>query len=390
MALPVGGLQYDHRADEVVADPFGLWSQLRHECPVLHSDRYGGFWLVSRFADVVRALVEVETFASGQGTTTPPMPVQMIPGDIDGELQRKYRSIVNPSLSLATVREFEPWMRETAQSALASLGGRSGFDLSDYAEPYAQHVALRALGFADEDLAELDRLTHIVGGGLRTEHDVERAGAELLALLTSTLTERAGQPRRDDVISAVVHGTVDDRPLTIDEQVRFLFQLTFGGFHTSSMVIKGALVWLADHPDERERLRTNKELMKTAVDEFVRYVSPISHIRRTTTSEVEIAGCPIKKGEAIMIGYGSANHDEAAFDRPDDVILERFPNNHVGFGRGAHRCIGSHLARLSVRVGLEEFLDEIPDFEVDDRDAFEWMGGEGRGLLHAAIVVNGS
>jgi cytochrome P450 len=166
-----------------------------------------------------------------------------------------------------------------------------------------------------------------------------------------------------------------------------LLLLTFGGLHTTGATLAGAIVWLADHPEDRARLTAEPELMTSAVEEFVRYVSPVTHMTRTAAKDVELGGCPIYKGERVMFGIGSANHDESVFQDPDVVVLDRHPNHHLGFGAGPHRCVGSHVGKLGVRVGLQEFLANFHDFEVTDHHLLRYSGGEGRGLLQAPIKV---
>lgn len=152
-------------------------------------------------------------------------------------------------------------------------------------------------------------------------------------------------------------------------------------------------MWLAGHPEDRARLHREPMLMPTAVEEFIRYVTPVPHMNRAAAKDTVLDGCPIPKDDLVMVGLGSANHDETIFDKPDEVVLDRFPNRHMGFGAGPHRCVGSHLGKLGVRVGLEEFLAAFSDFEVTDYYALRYNGGEGRGLLTVpmrATPVNGS
>ena len=274
------------------------------------------------------------------------------------------------------------------EGAGGALAGRTNFDVAaDFAEPFAKVVALRVIGFDPADLPKLEHWTHVLSVGTREDEEGVQAGMELFGFLGATLAQRAAEPPRDDLISVIVAGTIDGRPLTADEQLSMLLLLAFGGLHTTGQVIAGALVWLADHPEDRARLRDEPELMGPAVEEFVRYVSPVTHMNRTAAKDTELGGCPIKSGERVMFGIGSANHDERVFDRPDDVVLDRYPNHHFGFGAGPHRCIGSHLGKLAVRVALEEFLAAFADFEVQDHHLLRWQGGEGRHLQSAPLVV---
>src|SRR5258708_4608389 len=127
--------------------------------------------------------------------------------------------------------------------------------------------------------------------------------------------------------------------------------------------------------------------MTTAVEEFVRYASPVSPMRRTTTRDLEIDGCPIAAGQAIQFGIGSANHDETVFESPEQVNLDRRPNRHLAFGSGPHRCVGSHIGKLTVRVGLEEFLAAVASFEIEDHEAMTYFASEGRAITSAPARV---
>jgi len=384
-------LHYDHRSSKVTVAPWDLWKRLRDQCPAIHSDRYGGFWFVSRHEDVNRVLVDWETFTAAEGTNLPRQAMLMLPLECDPPLHRQYRSILNPQLAPQKVALHEGWIRAEAQQLLAELKGRDRFDVvNDYAEPFARTLAMRVIGYDEADLPKLAHWTHVLSVGTRDDEEGMQVAMEFFGYLAATLAARAQEPPRDDLMSLLFTGTIDGRPLTFEEQQSVLLLLTFGGLHTTGTVLSGALVWLADHPEDRARLREDPELLGTAVDEFVRYVSPVTHMRRTAAVDTELGGCPITAGEVVLFGIGSANHDERVFDEPEDVVLDRFPNHHFGFGAGPHRCVGSHLGKMGVRIGLEEFLAIYDDFEIEDHHALHYQGGEGRHLLTAPIVVHGS
>jgi cytochrome P450 len=381
-------LQYDHRSSKVTVQPWDLWKRLRAECPAIHSDRYGGFWFVTRHEDVNRVLVDWETFTASEGVNIPRQGMVMLPLEVDPPLHRKYREILNPLLAPQSVKSFEPWIRQLAEEWVAQIADKDEFDVcTEFAEPYAKRLALRVIGFEDDDLDDLDHWTEILSVGVRDDQAGIEAGAALFGHLAATLERRARQPARADLISVILDGTLDGRPLTGEEQQSILLLLTFGGLHTTGAVLAGAIVWLADHPEDRARLRQRPELMTSAVEEFVRYVSPVTHMNRTAAKDTEIGGCPIHAGERVMFGLGSANHDERVFTDPEDVVLDRHPNHHFGFGAGPHRCVGSHLGKLGVRAGLDAFLAAFRDFEVRDHHDLRYSGGEGRGLTQAPIKV---
>ncbi|OLT23105.1 hypothetical protein BJF78_06880 [Pseudonocardia sp. CNS-139] len=382
-----GDLQYDHRSSKVKVAPFDLWTSLRRECPVLHSDRYGGFWFVGRYEDVKRVMTEYENFSVTNGVTLPREPMLMLPLEVDPPLQRQYRAVLNPHLTPSEVLKYEDFARDLARTMLPREIRNGRIDLAHFGETFAHTVTMRALGFEGADLDRLDVWCGILFGPERDGDAGHRAGAELMEFIGLALDQRTGQAGPDDLLRAIANGEVDGRPLDRGEQLSLVVLLVFGGIHTTGAALTSALVWLADHPGDARRLRAQPDLMPTAVEEFVRYASPVSHMRRTTTRDVEIGGCPIGEGEAVQFGIASANHDETEFEAPDQVILDRRPNRHLGFGSGPHRCVGSHLGKLAVRVGLQEFLAAVSSFEIEDHESMTYFSSEGRAITHAPAFV---
>jgi cytochrome P450 len=197
-------------------------------------------------------------------------------------------------------------------------------------------------------------------------------------VLSEILAERRAKPRRDDLLDTVVFGEVDGVPVDEKQSFAMLILLLMGGLATTSAALGVMIEWLADHPEDVKRLREHPELHNLAVDEFVRYSSPVAHIGRTVMADTEIDGCPLPKGSRVLLGFGSANRDDRAFRRPDEVLVDRQPNKHVGFGIGPHRCIGSHVAKLQIKVALEELLAAMPPFLVHDHGQTHWVGSESR------------
>ena len=383
-----GSLQYDHRSSKATNDPYDLWSRLRAECPVLYSEAYGGFWVITRYPDVKHALSATEEFSTVDGVTIPAEPVRLLPLQVDPPLHRQYRLLLNDTLSPEAVGKLAGWARRSAQTRLATLGGRSSFDACDFAEPFGHSLSMYAVGFPEKDLPTLEAWNNVLNSAQRTTSEGQRAASELTDYLIAIMDERRQSPEPEQsLISVVAKGSVDGRELDQDEKVSLLTLLIRGGFHTTGSVISGAILWLADHPGDRQALIDRPDLLATAVDEFVRWVSPISHMRRTATTDTAIGGCKIASGEPVLLSIGSANRDETSFFSPDDVILDRRPNRHVGFGWGPHRCVGSHLGKLGVQIAIEELVAHFPEFEVDDHTAIRWHGSEGRRLTSLPIRV---
>jgi cytochrome P450 len=251
---------------------------------------------------------------------------------------------------------------------------------------------MNVLGYPAEDIHDIDAWVEALAVRDPASEEGIAAGESLVAYITNQIQTRSSEPRTDlpentDLFSAVMTGTVDGRPLDDSEKMRLVLLLTMGGLHTTTLALTGALVWLADHPEDRRRLREDPSLMRSAVEEFVRFTSPVAQLRRTVTKDTVLGGCPIPKGDRVLYGMASANRDPTHFERPDEVVLARQPNKHLAFGVGPHRCAGSHLAKLKLRVALEEFLLAMPDFHITDHAEIKWLGGMPRGMVYVPMAV---
>jgi cytochrome P450 len=381
---------YDHFDQRYVVDPYEFWAALREQEPVARSDNHGGFWVVSRYADIMAAACDPATFSSQDGTGTPPIPTKLLPIDTDPPLHQKYRKVINPSFTPQAVRAHEDEWRTLAKELVARLPPAStvaggGVELcSAFAVPFPQQVALRMIGFPDDDRPDLagwiDDITRLRG------IDDEKVGEAAMGVMTriiERLEERRGQAREDDLISTLLDAEIDGQPLDEDEQLFTMVLLLLGGLDTTTSAIAMALAHLAEHPDDRARLVADPDLLDTAVEEFVRVATPVQGLGRTVTRDTTLGACPLQAGDRVFLLWASGNRDPQAFERPDDVVLDRHPNHHLGFGAGPHRCVGSHAGKLMVKIALQELLPWLGDYEIADR--LGWVGGETRGLRHLLV-----
>ena len=382
-------VDYDHFAPAVVRDPVPIWAQLR-EHSGLYSPNHGGFHLVCRYADVLNVLRDTETFTSSKGNRIPNMPFPpMIPVDIDPPAHRGYRRILNPPLSPQMVAPMEDSIRAQAVELIDAFAGQRTVDFcAAYAIPLPKRIAIRLIGFPEGDLAQIDEWVEGMTSGQRDE-GIAAHGPAFFGYVQQFVQGRRSAPRTDDMTSVLLDATIEGRPLEEGEIVMTLILLLFGGLHTTTSAIAGMVMWLADHPEARERLRTQPELHASAIDEFVRWVTPVPQLGRVATRDTDVAGCPMKAGDTVMVLFGAGNRDPQQFPDPDEVILDRFPNRHLGFGMGPHRCVGSHLANLMLRITLEEVLGRMGDFRITDHDQLVWSGGEARGLRQLPLVLEG-
>lgn len=364
-------VDFDHHAAEFAEDPWSAYRRLRSSCPVAYSERYGGFWLLSRYDDVKEVASDDGRFLSGQSVTVPPKPESMrlsIPIEVDGPLFLEYRRILNPFFSPQAADRMEPEIHAFVTEAIDDFIEQGRCDIvQDFANPVPAKTTLRLLGLPVEDWRAFAEPLH-AKTFLRSEHKFQehllRLYDEMHEWVREAIRERDERPR-DDMISALVRAEVEDRRLTRDEVFDIVMLVLHGGFDTTGAAIGNAVLHLDEHDDDRERLRSDPGLIPLAVEEFLRYEAPQQGLARVATEDCVVGGQNIRAGERLFLLWASANRDERQFDDPDRVLLDRWPNRHVTFGVGAHRCLGAHLARREIRIALEELLRRLPDFRVD-------------------------
>lgn len=378
---------YDILDPEYVVNPYPVWDDLRQQCPVAHSTRWGGSWMPTRYADVFAVAHDTEHFSSRDvGVLTfspedrPPgdMDLPLPPIDADAPLHTWTRRLLLPWFSHTRVDGYEPMTRELCRSL---IDGFIANGTADAAADYAQQIPVRVIATILGVPGELaDTFTGWVRDVLEFAHDEVRSkrGFDgIVGFLLQQLAERRDNPS-DDLISELLHTEVDGQPID-DGIIMGMAALTLiAGVDTTWSAIGSSLWHLATHPNDAQRLVDEPDLMPMAVEELLRAYSPVT-MARVATADVEFLGCPIKKDEKVLLNFASANRDPEVFERPDEVILDREFNRHVAFGSGIHRCAGSNLARMELRVAIEEWLARIPAFTLAEGGEVTWAGGQVRG-----------
>src|ERR1700758_5387662 len=327
-----------------------LWEVLayaRSACPVLRTDADEGYYIVTRYDDLRTVLEDPETYSSVQAGLRG-VPIPMPPLTEDPPRHIEYRRTLNKYLSRSFLSKFTGDIRDTARELLDKLVPSGQFDfMTDYAVPFTSRNLARVI--LDDGNAE--RIQRAISIATRISGDGEaEAFFEIAALAEELLRDRAASgSQRDDVLSAIAGGTVQGRPLTMEEQVGATTILFTGGLDTTKAALGNIARHLAEHPALEQRLR-DPEWIKGDLDEFLRYESPIMFMARTVTRDTELDGCPLKAGDRVAVHYASANRDAARFDHPDELDFDRARNPHAAFGLGPHRCIGLHFARLQIEV----------------------------------------
>lgn len=382
---------FDHRARGHEEEAPCIWARMRQARGLAHSDKYGGFYVVTRYDDLYEAAVKCKVFSSAQGLSFPDLDfaTRMIPAEVDPPLHKEYRNLLTDFLTRERIAELEPVVRRKARQLMDAFVDKERIDfVAAYARPLPVFVSLGLLGLPPEDAAKLDRLVedlHVHRGS----EAAQISASELTRYIEDAIIahrERAKDPG-ESILSSIVLGRVEGRPLSLAEQSSIVRLLMFGGFDTTTIALGASVRWLAEHPQDAQRLRDEPELMETAIEEFVRFASPATYLRRTVTEDATLGGQELHEGDRVLLSFAAANRDPTKFEAPDEVIIDRTPNHHLGFGAGVHRCIGFLVGKMMIRITLQEFLARYRDFHVDPEHAIEWKTGENLGISFLPLVL---
>lgn len=397
------GTDYDIFDPGYVAEPFPIWDELREQCPVARTDRWGGSWMPTRYEDVSAVAHDTTHFSSREVLVTPaPEPPEddegaafrvQVGGDVaappitsDPPEHQWARRLILPMFAPRAVAKYEPITRELCRALIAELlpAGRG-----DAAVGYAQQIPVRIiakmLGIPD---SMSETFTGWVRGALElgaTDDAVrQEAFREIITYLFEELGKRREQPG-DDILSELLAAEVDGEPVPDFHILGTGVLILVAGIDTTWSAIGSALWHLATDPEDRRRLVAEPEIMPLAVEELLRAYSPVT-MARVVKEDVEVNGCPMKVDDRVLLSFPAANRDPDVFDDPDTVILDRTKNRHIAFGAGIHRCAGSNLARMELRVAIEEWLAAVPEFSIADDAEVTWAGGQVRGPRQLPVV----
>ncbi|HUX04384.1 MAG TPA: cytochrome P450 [Acidimicrobiales bacterium] len=387
---------WDHTDPSWVKDPYPIWDDLRQRCPVAHTERYGGGWFPATHAGVSTVAKDTEHFTSrtvviGNGRPTddaPPAPIGVAPPiTSDPPFHQIARRLILPAFAPGPVNELEPSIRELCASLLDRMVDREVVNGgSEYAQFIPPAVIKRMLGFpeADEDLFR--EFVHIVLEGI--DHPIEERIEEFAPVdeyFQAQIEDHRLHPR-DDLTSYLLNVEVGGQKLALEHVSGTMILILVAGIDTTWSAIGASLWHLASHPEDLARLVSEPDLMPVAIEEFLRFYAPVT-MARLVKDDMEYLGCPMKRDDWILLGFPAANRDPNVFKDADKFIIDRMENRHIAFGLGIHRCAGSNLARLEMRVAIEEFIKRFPRFELADPDAVTWAQGQVRGPRNLPIRI---
>lgn len=347
-------------------DPYPFYRALRETRPVYREPRYGGF-LLTRFDDVLEALLDPATFSSAHGPG--PMPSSSLSSTAalpatDPPHHDQLRTLVSRGFTPRRVAESEPRIEALTRELLEALPGDE-FDLVPALSiPLPVFVIAEMLGVEPARLPEFRRWSDAFVGLLESDPTPELMDAAqgLLAYFGGLAEERRRAPK-DDMISALVHAEIDGRRLEQSELDGFFIVLLVAGNETTTNLISNQLRILSERPDLWKRLREDRRLIPAAIEETVRYDTPVQNLGRQTTRDVAIRGAEIPKDSRVILSYGAANRDPAAFEAAEEYRVDREERRHLGFGQGVHFCLGAGLARLEGRIALNALLERFERIE---------------------------
>jgi cytochrome P450 len=387
---------WDHTDPQWVANPYPIWDDLRERCPVAHTERFGGGWFPSTHEGVTAVAKDTENFTSRTvvvgngrpGEEALPAPIGVAPPiTSDPPFHAIARRIMLPALAPGPVNALEPQVRALCQRLLDDMGNHEVVNAGkEYAQFIPPAVIKQLLGFppGDEDLFR--EFVHIILEGVdHSEEERLEEFAPIEEYFVKQIEDHRENPR-DDFTNYLLNVEVEGQKLA-DEHIFGTMVLTLvAGIDTTWSAI-GASMWhLATHPADLERLVNEPDLMPVAIEEFLRFYAPVT-MARLVKHDMEYLGCPMKEDDWLLLGFPAANRDPAVFKDADQFIIDRAENRHVAFGLGIHRCAGSNLARMELRVALEEFIKRYPRFELADPNEVTWAKGQVRGPRNLPVRI---
>jgi cytochrome P450 len=368
--------------DPTLAEPVDLMqqrvAQLAAKGPVVYSTAHGGHWIVTQYREIHEVLTDTDTFSSFPNNLVTPADFgKFIPLELDPPHHTAYRQALHPLFSPQRMKKLSDDIRAVVNELIDGFAskGKAEF-ISEFAHELPARVFLALMDWPIDDAPLFTEATDAVlfgkPGGTQEESDQARIAAAMTVAgyFSDVIADRRANPR-DDATSKLIHTEVklpDGVRLLNDEELfRMFFLLLMGGLHTVQGSLAWSIVHLANNADQRAALVADSTLIPKAVEEILRIEAAVVPGRRATR-DVELGGVRIAKDDQLILMLCSANRDPEYFATPDHLDIARYPNRHLSFGSGPHRCLGSHLGRVELTIALEELHRRLPDYRLVDSD----------------------
>jgi cytochrome P450 len=370
-------VEFDHNSPDHGADTVGSYRRLRETAPVAWSNSHGGYWILSDYETVFEAARTESIFSSarssaggeGLNNVIPKAQVHLhIPVELDPPEQRMYRKIINPITAPAAIASLAEMIARHTSEFIDEIIELGECDLASLIGIPAA-ITIDWLGLPAKDWRRYSAAHHaIVASPFGSPEQMHARNVEfpwMNAQINEAINDRRANPT-DDAISYLVHQEIEGQQIGHDEVFSIIELLISGGVGTTASLVSQTLVHLQRDRETRADLIAHPEKMERAVEEFLRAFSPAQALARTVLRDTEVRGCPMSAGDRVLLSWSAANRDPAVFENPDEIDIDRWPNRHASFGIGVHRCAGSHLARAMSREILNQILERMPDYEIDE------------------------
>lgn len=386
---------FDILDDDYIVHPEKRWAEQRERCPIAFTERRQRTWLPVKYEDLSDIAHDVDRFSSRDIAVVSPFEVPLNdvfpvpPISSDRPVHTWARRLLLPAFGPTAIEKMTPITRALAEELIEE---HFTDGIGDVAVDYARHIPVRIiaqmLGIPLEDEEKFTGwVVRTLQEGFQNLDGAMDVLGEMTMYFSAQVAERramASEDRPDDVITMLIEAETDE-PMTDEHLLGTCFLLLIAGIDTTWSAIGSSLWHLAANPEDQQRLRDDPSLIPMAVEEFLRVYSPVT-MARYVTEDTEFKGCPMQEGDKILMAFPAGNHDPDMFEDADKVIIDREKNRHFAFGSGIHRCLGSNLARMEIKVAIETFLEKVPTFELADPDDVVWNGGQVRGPRRVRIT----
>ncbi len=379
---------------DTAADPQVAYRAMREAAAVLPFD--GNMVIVCRRGEIEEAFRRPDIFSSSMSAVDLQNVRPMIPLQIDPPDHKKFRKILDPLFAPRRMAELEEPLTRLVNDLMDRFEGRDEIDFAaEFSIPFPSHVFLTLLGLP---LDETPRFLAMKDGIIRPDHVTgsvrgskiatahQKATADSIYAYFNEVLDQRQIEGRDDILTTFLHTEVDGHRLTREDILDICFLFFIAGLDTVTASLDCFFAYLARHPEQRRRLAEDPSIIPAAVEELLRWESPVTTVARVAVEDTELGGCPIKAGQHVNVLIGSANTDDAEFGDGDAVRFDRDPNRHLAFGGGIHRCLGSHLARHELRVALREWHRRFPDYSIKPGHTLSYTPGV-RSIDHFPMIL---
>jgi cytochrome P450 len=393
--MPHPSVQFDY-TDPAIAGP-EFWDavgEVRRAGPLVWVENNGGYWATASYETILRIAQDWQSFGSVEGVALgrPSFEAipRMVPLEIDPPKHRAFRRQVNPALTVKTVSPLEGEIRAIADELIDSFIGQGSCDLAvDFARKFPGTVFFRLITHCtDEDFHQAEPAARQISFESDDKDKFTAAAARLRAWAARVFADRAGKPAEGDLVDAVMHLTETDggEPWLDDEHRTALQILAQGGIGTSASSIGSVILALCHDRELQARVRGDLSLIPGLVEEVLRMEAPVPLMFRTAMRDLEIEGQQVKKGDKVCLIFGAAGRDPSVFEHPDELDLQRPHCRHLTFGAGVHRCIGSNLARLQIRIAIHQLVTRLGEFWIPEDATVEYSSRQSRGPLSIPLA----